>query len=154
MCFRENENCCINKYRKPAFLAQLCCARVFPIRLAWPDRRLGVFPRACGYPCDRSSQPFPFWIREAIRRLVVFRLGSVGRLGWRVDLRYLGILISDTTNSMGKLSWMDTTSLVVAVISRKISRHLGYIGRTRSEKGRYFPSGLPGNTIRFFSHLH
>ncbi len=25
MCFRENENCCFNKYRKPAFLAQLCC---------------------------------------------------------------------------------------------------------------------------------
>ncbi len=23
------ENCCFNKYRKPAFLAQLCCARVF-----------------------------------------------------------------------------------------------------------------------------
>ncbi len=22
--FRENENCCFNKYRKPAFLAQLC----------------------------------------------------------------------------------------------------------------------------------
>ncbi len=31
MCFRENENCCFNKNRKPAFLAQLCCARVFSI---------------------------------------------------------------------------------------------------------------------------
>ncbi len=29
MCFWENENCCFNKYRKPAFPAQLCCARVF-----------------------------------------------------------------------------------------------------------------------------
>ncbi len=27
--FKENENCCFNKYRKPAFLAQLCCAIVF-----------------------------------------------------------------------------------------------------------------------------
>ncbi len=33
MCFRENENCCFNKYRKPAFLAQLCCDRVFDFNL-------------------------------------------------------------------------------------------------------------------------
>ncbi len=29
MCFRKNENCCFNKYRKPALLPLLCCARVF-----------------------------------------------------------------------------------------------------------------------------
>ncbi len=33
LCFRENENCRFNKYRKPAFLAQLCCARVFDINI-------------------------------------------------------------------------------------------------------------------------
>ncbi len=34
LCFRENENRCFNKYRKGAFLAQLCRARVFPFTKA------------------------------------------------------------------------------------------------------------------------
>ncbi len=54
-----------------------------------------------GYPgtLARSGQPFPFWIEEVIRRLIMFHLGSVsvGRLRWWTKFGYVGILISDTT---------------------------------------------------------
>ncbi len=62
----------------------------FPVRLAWPDRKLGGFPRVSGYPYDGAVI------------LPCFRLGrlsvalscsvldlSVGRLKWKANFGYV-----------------------------------------------------------------
>ncbi len=56
LCFRENENCCFNKYRKPAFLAQPSCAIVFLIIFWFSCRRVPYLYWYCWAIFD-----FPHW---------------------------------------------------------------------------------------------
>ncbi len=58
----ENENCCFNKWRKPAFLAQLCCARVFYVNFDEKKHLFQTFVptllrslRTTEFRCLRSS---------------------------------------------------------------------------------------------------